>query len=251
VKPIRFGALTRVSVTWLLPLILAVLSLAFAPLAAQPSSPQPSAPQPAPQPSAPPPPADSKKAGRQAKPCSCQEITDYEKVVQRKANAYQRIKVSKKRFSTYGDYRAEFDRQMGWTHSWSEGKGGGATASERETALQACRREHCDWICDVSIYGVHEAYHDWFDSKYKPESLVVNWVLDKTFGGYEQQLDHHITSELGAHDAELEFLHENMRQMQDRGTCEGLRGTPSDRELQDRFRLSRGRVSNFIRSWQR
>jgi hypothetical protein len=198
--------------------------------------------------------ADKKadKGGRTEKPCSCQEIVDYAKVVQKKFDAFKRITRSKKRFKSYGDFRVEFQKQMGWTQSWSEGKGGlSATDDEKLTALQQCRKEHCDWICDVSIYGVHEKYHPWFDHNYMVESFFIDWALDKVSGGYEHAMDRYIASELGAHDVELQFLQENIRQMQNKEKCEGLSGTPSESELENRFRVSRTRMTNYVRSWQR
>jgi hypothetical protein len=240
VKTIRFGVrfapLSRVSVTLLLPLMFGGLSLGFAPL--------------------PPPPwwplEQPEKKERKEKRCTCQEIRDYAKTVENKLNAYKRITRKKMHFKTYGDYRAQFEIEMGWTQSWSEGKGGlAATDSEKETALQACRKEHCDWICDVSIWGVHEKYHPWFDHSQMPESVVIEGILDAVSGGRERAMDHYIAGELGAHDLELRFLQDNLRQAQDRDKCEGLQGTPSDSELEARFRVSRTRMTNYIRSWQK
>lgn len=238
-KPIRLGVRTakssRVSVTWLLPLICAALSLAFAPLAPLPT------------------PEPEKKPKRVERPCGCKEIEEYAKVVQKKFDAFKRITRKKMRFKTYPDFRAQFEIEMGWNQSWSEGKGGlAATDEEKKTALEKCRQEHCDWICDVSIWGVHEKYHPWFDHNQMPESVVIEWALDKTAGGHEHGMARYIQSELGAHDLEIRFLNENLSKMREKdNVCEGLSGTPSDDDLEKLFKVSRFRMTNFIRSWQR
>jgi hypothetical protein len=205
-------------------------------------------------------------------PCSCNELTKYWARVNKEGQVYRDLFAEHRHFDSFSELNAEFGVRMGWINIRSIGKGGAeATDDQKKAARSQCEADgHCDWICDVSINGVHEKYHDWFDAQASEFHLLGREILDRTetalrtaaqipFNSHTRwrKTDDKIKSEIGAHDAESRFLQDTIVKAIADGKCEGpqstnlldpsaLLGTPSAAERDKRFDDTRSRLKSFL-----
>jgi len=163
-------------------------------------------------------------SGRFAKPCTCDDLRKRLTEVKKEGEIHKDLYKEGARFDSFADLNAEVGVRMGWTNVYSIGKGGaGATETEKQDATEKClSKGTCDWICKVSINGVHEKYHDWWDVKGVSTPHVISRAIGDTTESGERlrgkmgptqwrKTRDKIRSEIGAHDVEAQFLRDTIQ----------------------------------------
>lgn len=186
-------------------------------------------------------------------PCTCKELQHYlDTDVDRKEKCYrQAYDVGRAR--PFGDKSAVdsfVESCMGWVQgsAVSMGKANDSTSSQQLSAYQECRRRRCQWICDYSVNCVHEKYHNWFEKNAKTAALtLIGQMMDaeSVVGPLAQDL---ILNEIGAHDAEEQFLRDRIEEAKRNGNCEGVSGSIGQTERDRRYRESSQRARKYVDS---
>lgn len=204
-------------------------------------------------------------------PCTCEDLQRRLDEVIEQGNVYEDLAKERKRFDNYDQLRAEIGRRLG-KNLVVIGKGGGAaTGQEIENAKSECKAKgYCTWICDVSVMGVHEKFHDWYDQKGMPW-----WHLaSRTIGDFAETYDlwfppgtylpprresrpapnrpnlmrDKIYGEIGAHALEKEFLRDTLDEARRNDECKGIQASPSQEELDARFDAAKARIEDFLKT---
>jgi len=200
-------------------------------------------------------------SGRFAKPCTCDDLKKRLTEVKKEGEIHKDLYKEGARFDSFADLNAEVGVRMGWTNVYSIGKGGaGATETEKQDATEKClSKGTCDWICKVSINGVHEKYHDWWDVKGVSTPHVISRAIGDTTESGERlrgkmgptqwrKTRDKIRSEIGAHDVEAQFLRDTIQDAQRDNKCKGIDASPLQKELEDRFERARIHAEDYVRS---
>jgi hypothetical protein len=153
--------------------------------------------------------------------CSCEEIREYLKTVEKKLDCYKKASAKAKDaiLFTQKDTIPFMESCMGWTSgsAVSEGKPESAPLEERNAAQGKCKQNHCDWICEASIERVHEKAHSYFDRNHRMHVLVLlghGLLLAPTAMEREN-----IDGEIFAHQAEATFLYAQLGELERNGKC--------------------------------
>jgi hypothetical protein len=198
-----------------------------------------------------------------ARDCTCDDLEARRALVDKEEAIYRDLHSEGDRWDSVAELNSEVGRRMGWTSTHSIGKGGGtATTQERKTAREQCLADgYCDWICDVSINGVHEQFHDWFDVQFDLSHLISRTILDhaQSYLQTSGQVPFHfgptrwryaadkILSEIAAHVVEKRFLEETIEQERAAGKCKAVDASPLKDELNQRFMAGRARLELFLK----
>jgi len=176
----------------------------------------------------------------------------YLKTVEKKEDCYKKAYAAGRKtpFKSQAAVDSYIETCMGWVagSAVSEGKPGTASEEEQQEAADACKASHCEWICRVSIRDVHEQYHVWYDKNQR--MWVVTFLL--RYGvwgqGTEAMQQENIVGEIGAHDAEAQFLRDTIAEAEKKGTCNQVRRTVDDKERQKRIDEASDRVKKYLDS---
>jgi hypothetical protein len=166
-------------------------------------------------------------------PCTCDDLKKRLDQVERLRSAY--TKAYRDESFCYDATLTRFiEKEMGWDEGSAapQGKPADETTTEQERKEAAEKCKNCAWICKVSIQTVHEGYHKWFNRQYLGQAynLVTLWDLAHlnqcTFVSYKE------LGEVGSYQAEATFLRQTLQEMERRGLCQGVAGTPSPEEME-------------------
>ena len=206
-------------------------------------------------------------------PCTCEDLQRRLDEVIEQEQVYEDLAKERKRFDNYDQLRDEIGRRLG-QNLVVIGKGGGAaTGQEIENAKSECRAKgYCTWICDVSLMGVHEKFHDWYDLKGTPWWHLVSRTIGDFAETYTQWsggnpmlflpprresrpppnrpnlIRDKIYSEIGAHTLEKNFLRDVIEEAHRNNECKGIQASPSKEELDARFDAAKARIEDFLRT---
>lgn len=166
-------------------------------------------------------------------------------------------------WSTKADLNGFIKSCMGWTTMYNIGSSGETGAGQVQqnapaeeapqekklTDREKCDRTYCEWICRVSVYGVHEPFHDWFRENQKMNAglLVAAWVVG-TQGPVA--LSDLIVNEIAAHKSEVQFLEDTLEEYERRGKCDRIDKTISKEEFDFRTQQALARAKRFTESEQ-
>ena len=167
-------------------------------------------------------------------PCTCDDLRRRLDEAERMRDAYARAyRGERLRFNS--SLTKFIEREMGWAEDSAkpQGKPNDASTSEQERKQARANCKYCAWICDVSIQRVHEGYHTWFKNQYEGFLFTGTILGDLLYISQANYVKNKELSEIGAHQAESTFLRETLAEMERRGLCGGLLGTPTmtEREL--------------------
>lgn len=185
-------------------------------------------------------------------PCTCEELRQYlKKDVEKKKNCYkQAYDVGRSQpFAGQAAVNSFVETCMGWKKgsAQSQGKPSGAAPEEQKSAYEKCRRCHCQWICDGPVNCVHEQYHDWYKTHMMVEMMVANMqsLFDWSLGPMSQA---QILDEIGAHEAEEEFLQDRIEEAEATGKCAGVSGSIQEPERDLRHQEASRRTQRYVDS---
>jgi len=170
-------------------------------------------------------------------PCTCDDLRARLDEAERMRDAYARAyRGNRLRFNS--DLTAYIEKEMGWNEGSAkpQAKPEDATTSQEERKQARANCKYCAWICDVSMQKVHEGYHTWFKNQYEDFVYTGTILGDLLYITQKNFVRTKELSEVGAHQAEATFLRETLSEMERRGLCEGLQGTPSLAEKEDRWK---------------
>lgn len=183
--------------------------------------------------------------------CTCDEIREYLKTVEKKGDCYKKAYAAGRStpYNSVAELTAYMETCMGWVKgsAVSEGKPGTATQEEQEEAADACKAAHCDWICRESIRNVHEKYHEWFDA-HERMMLVTLIFRGLTGSGKQAMQRENILGEIGAHDAEAQYLRDRIAEAEKKGECSNVRKTVDQTERDRRIQEAQERVKKYLES---
>ena len=184
--------------------------------------------------------------------CSCDELRDYLKTVEQKEDCYKKAFVAGRKtpFKSQAAVRSFMETCMGWDvgSAVSEGKPETATEEEKKQADDACKAAHCEWICRVSVRGVHEQYHVWYDKNERMWAVTLVFRYGVWGKGTEAMQQENIVGEIGAHDAEAQFLRDRIAEAEKKGDCSNVRQTIDPAERDKRIREAHERVKKYLDS---
>jgi hypothetical protein len=178
-------------------------------------------------------------------------VRSYLQTVEKKEDCYKKIYVAgRTRPATSGkETNAAVEACMGWAagSAVSEGKPSTADAQAQQQAEDACKAAHCDWICNVSIRGVHEKYHEWFDANERmfAVTLLLRAAVGSGKGAMQQEND---LGEIGAHDAEAQLLRDRIAEAEKKGECSDVHGSVDSAERDRRIKEASDRVKKYLDS---
>jgi hypothetical protein len=134
---------------------------------------------------------------------------------------------------------------MGWTNMYNIGSAGDSTPEKQQTDREKCDAEHCEWICRVSVYGVHEPMHDWYDQVVKVSEHLL--LLNATIGRQGVLIMRNfIVKEIASHDAEVRFLKDTIAEAEKDGKCDHIRRTVDKKEMDLRWELGLRRAQKYV-----
>lgn len=176
----------------------------------------------------------------------------YLKTVEKKEDCYKKAYVAGRKtpFKSQAAVDSYIETCMGWVagSAVSEGKPGTASEEEQQEAADACKASHCEWICRVSIRSVHEQYHVWYDSNERMWAVTLVFRYGVWGEGTQAMQQENILGEIGAHDAEAQFLRDTIADAEKTGTCNSVRRTIDDKERNKRIREASERVKKYLDS---
>lgn len=170
-------------------------------------------------------------------PCTCDDIRKRLDEAERMRDAYARA-YREESFWYKSTLNSYIEKQMGWNEGSAtpQAKPDDATTTPEERKQARANCKYCAWICDVALKRVHEGYHQWYTKQYEGAVFTAQVLSDLGHFNQRSFVKSLEISEMGAHQAEATFLRETLAEMERRGLCQGVAGTPTMNERVARWK---------------